>query len=105
MSAKAPDRLNLPNDFPAAIDVRSMGDAARDQRNWWYDAKRAIQDYCESLLKGKKKFDTSGGIGSGTPTLGTTAPITSTMTGSPYAWAEVIAPDGTTCVIPLWKKV
>lgn len=42
----------------------------------------------------------SHAAGAITPTLGTVAPITGV---APYKWVDVIASDGTPCVMPIWK--
>lgn len=98
---KGPEQLQLPNDFPVSNTVADLPATAKAQRQWWYDVRRVLQDAIEGLRGSKKKFDTSGGIGKVTPILGTTAPISGT---TPYTWVEVVAPDGTVCVMPLWKK-
>ena len=44
----------------------------------------------------------SGSTGSGAALLG--ANSSSTHLTAPYTWIDVVAPDGTLCVMPIWKK-
>lgn len=49
----------------------------------------------------KVKFLQSSGAGSGSAVLGTAGPVS---VAAPYAWVDVLAPDGTVCTMPMWKK-
>jgi hypothetical protein len=44
----------------------------------------------------------SASTGSGAALLGANAPTT--YLSAPYTWVDIIAPDGTACVMPIWKK-
>ena len=44
----------------------------------------------------------SASTGSGTALLGANSP--SAHLTAPYTWVDIIAPDGTACVMPIWKK-
>ena len=100
MSAN-PERLQLPADLPVATTIADVPASASRLRNWWFDARRVLNDAIDGLRRGKNKFDSDAGFGSGALTLGTKAPA---VLGTPYAWVDVIAPDGTSCVMPIWKK-
>lgn len=101
---RGPERLELPNEFPVAERVSELDQAGKNQRAWWYDVRRVLQAAVEGMRGGKRKLEASAGVGTATPTLGTTAPVPATNL-TPHTWVEVIAPDGTVCTIPLWKKV
>lgn len=100
MSRKV-EQLNLPEELPVAEDFRRLAETGRAQRNWWYDLRRALQEAIEGLRRERGRFETSVAAGSITATLGTTALVSGT---TPYVWVEVVAPDGTICVMPMWKK-
>lgn len=97
---KLPARLDLSPDFPVAADLRDLAAVAPQARNWWYDVRRSLQSAIEGLRGDKNKFDTNAAAGTKAVSLGN-APATD---ATPYAWVEVIAPDGTPCVMPIWKK-
>ncbi len=97
---KLPQQLNLAPEFPAASDLRELAATAPAQRSWWYEVRRVLQEAIEGLRKSRNTFDTSSAAGAKAVSLGNAPAAEAT----PHMWVQVIAPDGTPCVMPLWKK-
>lgn len=99
MRANATEKIQLPMEFPAPASVPELKDMAQAQKNWWYEARRALQDAIDGLAKSRNR------IGPVVTGAGTTPNLASGPISSPVPiWVEFVLDDGRVVVMAAWQK-